>query len=148
MPSGTGRGRVWPRRQRRRPPAHTDDPGVLQRLASHPSVFVVAAGAWLMVAPFAVDDEYSGWSDVVTGAVMVVVGIVRILAPARTAALSLINVALGGWLIAAPFALGYSAVPAATWNDVIVGMVVIFLAGVSWFAVRDNSVLSDDDSRP
>jgi hypothetical protein len=103
-----------------------------------------------MMAPFVVDAAYPGWSDIVTGAVMVVVATIRIVVPSRTAALSLGNVALGGWLIAAPFALGYSAVPAATWNDVLVGMVVIVLAGVSWFAVRNYADLSDDvdDARP
>ncbi len=80
---------------------------------------------------------------------MATVGVVRIVAPARTASLSLINVALGGWLIAAPFILGYSAIPAPTWNDVLVGTIVILLAGVSWLTMRENenAVLADRTGR-
>jgi hypothetical protein len=36
------------------------------------------------------------------------------------------------WLILAPFTLGYSAIVAALWNDIIVGVVVIVLA--TWAA--------------
>jgi hypothetical protein len=42
--------------------------------------------------------------------------------------LSWANFVLGLWLIIAPFALGYSSVPAATWNSVIVGIVVAVLS--------------------
>jgi len=40
---------------------------------------------------------------------------------------------LGVWLIIAPFLLGYSALAAALWNDIIVGIVVVVLAG--WAAL-------------
>ncbi|MGH2458466.1 MAG: SPW repeat domain-containing protein [Chloroflexota bacterium] len=36
------------------------------------------------------------------------------------------------WLIAAPFVLGYSTLPAATATDLIVGLIVLILAGVRW----------------
>lgn len=39
-----------------------------------------------------------------------------------------LNIALGAWLIAAPFVLGYSDLMAAVWNDVIVGLVVLSFA--------------------
>ncbi len=42
--------------------------------------------------------------------------------------LSAVNVLLGGWLIAAPFALGYANVHIALANDVILGIVVAGLA--------------------
>jgi hypothetical protein len=42
--------------------------------------------------------------------------------------LSWINFVLGLWLIIAPFALRYSTVSTAMWNNVIVGIVVAVLA--------------------
>lgn len=42
--------------------------------------------------------------------------------------LSWANFVLGLWLIIAPFALGYRTVPTATWNNVIVGIVVAVLS--------------------
>lgn len=46
----------------------------------------------------------------------------------RTA--SMLNVIAGAWLIIAPWALGYSEVVAATWNDVVVGALVIIFAAI------------------
>ena len=54
-----------------------------------------------------------------------------------------LNIAAGAWLILAPFALMYSDVTAAVWNDVLVGIAVLAFAsyrtarpasgiGVSW----------------
>ncbi len=45
---------------------------------------------------------------------------------ARTA--SGINVLAGIWLIISPFVLGFWRVPAATWDNIIVGIVVLILA--------------------
>jgi hypothetical protein len=43
-----------------------------------------------------------------------------------------VNAAVGVWLVVSPFVLGYAAVVAATWNDILVGAVVIVLA--AWAA--------------
>jgi hypothetical protein len=42
--------------------------------------------------------------------------------------LSWANFVLGLWLIIAPFALRYNMIPTATWNNVIVGIVVAVLS--------------------
>lgn len=45
-----------------------------------------------------------------------------------------INVVLGIWAVVAPWALGFSAITAATWVHVIAGIVVAVLAaGNIWF---------------
>ncbi|MDJ0388424.1 SPW repeat protein [Roseomonas sp. E05] len=41
-----------------------------------------------------------------------------------------INVVAGLWLIAAPFLLGYSAIPAALWNDIVCGVLIAALAAL------------------
>ncbi len=51
-----------------------------------------------------------------------------------------INVALGAWLVIAPWVLGFSAVPAAMWTHVILGLVIIAFAGWSaWSAHRGGT---------
>lgn len=39
------------------------------------------------------------------------------------------NLVAGIWMILAPFLLGYAAITAAVWNDVIIGLAVAVLAG-------------------
>ena len=111
-----------------------------------PSVVVAIAGVWLASAPFVLDYSgtgrgYSGrWNDLVVGVVMIAVATIRVVAPRGTGPLSLINVGLGVWLIASPFVLGHSESGAtqATWNDIIVGLIVVMVAGVSWFTAESK----------
>jgi hypothetical protein len=91
------------------------------------------AGLWLVIAPFVLARETEGpgyWNDIVIGVAVALVTLVRMAAPFRTAAFGMVNVILGAWLVAAPFVLAYSTA-AATWNDIIVGCVVMVLALVS-----------------
>lgn len=109
-----------------------------------PSAFVAVAGLWLVSAPFVLDHRGTGggfdsrWNDIVVGAVLIIVAMIRVIAPIGTGRLSLINVALGWWLVVAPFALGHSGTGAraATWNDIIVGVIVVMVAGVSFFTAE------------
>lgn len=39
------------------------------------------------------------------------------------------NIVLGGWLLVSPWILGFSSVTALMWNAVIVGAIVVVLAG-------------------
>jgi hypothetical protein len=91
------------------------------------------AGVWLVISGIALNYHETGmfdayWSDVVVGIALAVVALVCIVNPAIGASLTLTRVALGGWLIAAPFVLSYGDVPKPMWNDVLVGAVVIALA--------------------
>ena len=124
------------------PPVDLGEPSAprpRQTLMYTPSAFVVLAGVWLVMAPFALGyhEEGGGFggprNDIVVGGAVIMLALVRIIAPVGTAALSLVNVLLGIWLIAAPFALGYNAVPAMA-NHLIVGPIVVMLAAVGWFA--------------
>jgi VIT1/CCC1 family predicted Fe2+/Mn2+ transporter len=53
-----------------------------------------------------------------------------------------LNVLLGLWLLVAPFLLGYAEVGAAMWNDVIVGGLVLALAGIRVWKPAQNRWLS------
>lgn len=39
-----------------------------------------------------------------------------------------LNIAVGAWLVIAPFALSYSDATAALWNDIVAGLVILGLA--------------------
>ncbi|GAA0587459.1 hypothetical protein GCM10010172_85730 [Paractinoplanes ferrugineus] len=104
-------------------------------LAYTPSAFVTLAGLWLVLSPPAVADRatYAWWSDVACGSAIAVLGAIRVVRPRGTGVLGAITAVLGGWLIAAPFVLGFAEVPSATWNHIVVGAVVVVIAGVSVF---------------
>ncbi len=109
-------------------------------MAALASAGVFLAGVWLVLAPYGLNYENTGtgfdgyWNDIVIGATIAIVAIVRMVTPIRTAALGLVTIALGAWLIMAPFVLGYNLgadAMAATWNDIVVGFIVVALAMTS-----------------
>lgn len=113
-------------------------------LAHTPSEAIVLAGMWLTCAPLVLDHEtadiaFSGFNDVIVGLTIVAIAFIRVVVPEQTAPLSLIIAALGAWLLAAPFVRGYHTAPAATANDIIVGVVVMLLAAASWRASHSES---------
>ncbi|SFB19558.1 SPW repeat-containing protein [Amycolatopsis marina] len=116
--------------------------------ASLPSGLAFLAGVWLASAPFALDYAGTGagrpgyWNDVVLGVAIALLALVRTVSPRQVPWFSLVNAVLGGWLVAAPFVLGYNEgqdASRAVVNDVVVGIVVLALAVISaaiTFAMR------------
>lgn len=95
--------------------------------------FIALLGLWQILAPFILG--YAGIAAAVWNAL--IVGLLLIVFAAWSATtvkadtartLDWINLILGIWLIASPFALGYSIVAAAVWNAMIVGLAVIVLS--------------------
>jgi peptidoglycan/LPS O-acetylase OafA/YrhL len=98
------------------------------------------AGAWLAVAPFALQyapatKGFEGyWHDIGVGATIAVLSLVRSVAPRRLPWLSLVTAGLGTWLVFAPVVLGYAPWPGSTTaavNAIVVGGVVIAMALLS-----------------
>jgi hypothetical protein len=96
-------------------------------LALIPAILAWLGGAWLVVAPFVLGYRYTGdgfdghVNDVLIGLAILLVASVRMISPPATTAWSYLNVALGLWLIIAPFVLGYNDAadaPQATINDI------------------------------
>lgn len=88
----------------------------------------LVAGVWLICAPFVL--TYTGtrdalWDDIVVGAIIATFAACRVFGAYRQTWLSQTNAVLGGWLVVAPFVLGYSGVTNAVYNDIIVGLVVL-----------------------
>jgi hypothetical protein len=119
------------------------------------------AGLWLIAAPWLLGyDELDEavWNDVLIGGAVAVLALVRMWRPLTTATASWINLALGIWLIAAPWVLGYEDdavvqnADNAQWNDVILGVAIALLALVSGAAARssydrDAGTVRDDPRR-
>lgn len=95
-----------------------------------------AAGLWLFISPFVLDFAGIGtalWNSLIIGAVIFVLAIYRAANPLRHKEYSWFNAVLGFWLIISPFLLGYGSFgetslfqsSAATWNGIIVGLVVL-----------------------
>lgn len=104
------------------------------------SGFNIAAGVWLIVAPFVL--AYTGvtaalWNDILIGLAIAILAWVRVAKPLQNEGASWTNLVLGIWLIIAPFALGYSATTAAMVNDIVVGIIVAALA--AWSAISSRA---------
>jgi hypothetical protein len=100
----------------------------------------ILAGVWLIIAPFVLDyrntgDGFNGyWNDVVIGITIAVLAALKVAAPRTMGGISWVNFVLGGWLIIAPFVLAYNVnadAPAAMWNDIVIGILVVILAARS-----------------
>lgn len=112
----------------REPAPEVDDPGFG---AEAFSALALLAGVWLVLAPFALDglDSAATGNTTVVGVAVAAVALVRMAAPVRTAAVGIVNVGLGGWLVAAPLVLDLPA-PAAV-NDVVVGVLLVVVSAAS-----------------
>jgi hypothetical protein len=109
----------------------TKPPNTNRKLIRIDSGWNVALGVWLVAAPFILG--YASitaplWNDILVGLTIAILTGIRAFGALNQSALSWTNVALGVWLVAAPFILGYSGVAAALWNDLIVGLLVAILA--------------------
>lgn len=94
-------------------------------------------GVWLAVSPWAL--SYAGettpaWNAHVVGVIIAVSALAALLAFQQWE--EWINIALGAWLIASPFVLGFTTNVAAMWNQLIVGLLVGILA--TWVAVTTS----------
>lgn len=104
---------------------------------------ILVLGAWLFFSPFVLDytQTAAASNSYVIGLGLVLFAILALIDSRLWEEWA--NFALGAWLIISPFALGFSDMAAATWNHVIVGllvaadaMLVILKPGISARATR------------
>jgi hypothetical protein len=103
----------------------------------------VLAGIWLLISPFVLAfHRLSGIAtsnDVVLGIIIGLLALGRLSSPVRSAWMSWINVVLGIWVLISPWVLGFGNVQSAVTNNVIMGIIVIILAGWSALATDTSS---------
>lgn len=105
-------------------------------LGSLPNAIVLLSGVWLLVCawliehPGTVGGMNAAVVDIVVGLLLVVFGGVRAVSSFSARWAGVVTLLLGGWLIAAPFVLGYRGGEegAATANDVVTGAVVVVMS--------------------
>lgn len=105
----------------------------LQR-ARYASIGNMLAGLWLIAAPFVLNFEGENnaqWNHIIVGAAVALIALIRASDPDHREGMSWANVALGVWLIAAPFVLAYNDVNDAQTNSIVMGVIVIALAAFS-----------------
>lgn len=88
----------------------------------------ILAGIWLVISPAFIDYASTGnlWQQMILGGALIVFGLVRLGMPDRSWP-SWINLAIGAWIIIAPFVIS-GVTDAVTWNQVITGALVVLLS--------------------
>jgi len=101
-------------------------------------------GSWLFLSPGFVPSLRHSTAAIVScmcvGVIVAVLAGFHMSKPVRVKWASWVNVVLGFWLIVSPFVLGFYGMNGGTWTAVIVGLLVIFLAGWSSLAAREYDV--------
>jgi hypothetical protein len=99
-------------------------------ISSWPDRTNLVLGALLCVSPWL---AWSGsttitWNAVILGAAIAVAAIAAIAKPAVGPEWT--NAGLGAWLLIAPWVLGFSGDAVAGWTSLIVGILVVYFAGM------------------
>ncbi len=108
---------------------------------SNASWLNILLGIWVIVSPFALAFGLvprALWNNVATGAVIVILGIIRTSVPQQSG-WSWANAILGIWLIISPFVLAF-AMPVALWNNVILGILIAIVALANAATARTRAV--------
>ena len=100
------------------------------------------AGIWLIIAPwvlgYAAGDPK--WNDVVFGAIIGVLALLRMSGTYATAWASAVNMLIGAWVFISAFWLDKSGTAGA--NDIILGVIVFVLAAISLSATPERGTRS------
>jgi sulfite exporter TauE/SafE len=104
--------------------------------ARYSSGLNVLLGIWIIASPFILtftDNSSALWNDIIVGAVVLILGLVRLSSTRMTSWASWVNLILGLWMVVAPYVLTYSDITNALWNNIVLGIAVAILAAWSIF---------------
>ena len=110
-------------------------------LAKAASTICLLAGLWLFVSPwvYGVSTHGNAWNSWIVGGFIVLFGIIRMMRPAYSSALSWCNMVLGIWTFFSPWIYGYSVTnPARFVNSLCVGVIVFIFSITSAKASRSH----------
>lgn len=91
----------------------------------------VVLGVWLFIAPFfgiGAGDPAAVWNSYIMGLAVALIALAAVSEPRKWEEWT--NLIIGVWLIIAPFVLGFTEQQGATWNQIIVGILVA--ADAAW----------------
>lgn len=95
-------------------------------------------GVWLILSPWIAGfdaDQIATWNFVTVGVLLLATGVGTLLVPQAWE--EWLDVALGAWLIASPWVLGFAATALATQNAVFCGLIVVAMA--AWVLTTDEA---------
>ena len=94
------------------------------------STIVLLAGIWFFVSPWVYGAYTTGnaWNSWIVGALMFILGCVRVSQPSRLTGLSWLNALLGIWAFFSPWIYGYVGNTGRFINSLCVGVIVFVLA--------------------
>lgn len=101
--------------------------------------FELALGVWLGVSPWALgftDVGAAHWNAVIAGVAIILYAIVELGVPKAWE--EWVSIAIGVWLILSPFALGFYSHAVASWNTVVVGILIVVFA--AWAMALDKEI--------
>jgi hypothetical protein len=113
---------------------------VTQNLSRHwQDVVNLVAGVWLVVAPWVLGfthESTAAWNAYAAGVIIAVAAIAALTAFHEWE--EWVNAVIGLWLIVSPWLLGFAALAAATWNQVVLGVIVGGLAIWAAYSARQH----------
>jgi uncharacterized membrane protein len=97
------------------------------------AALMVAVGAWLIIWALAYNygSSSAAVSNAIIAALVIILALVALRAPLEAAPVCWITGALGIWLIAAPFVLGYTPHVLGTGNNMWSGLLVLLASAFS-----------------
>jgi hypothetical protein len=109
------------------------DPGSQMTGVKAASTIVLLAGIWFFVSPWVYGAYTTGnaWNSWIVGAVMFILGCIRVARPAYSTTLSWWNMVLGIWAFCSPWIYGYTGNTGRFINSLCVGVIVFVLSIVS-----------------
>ena len=111
-----------------------------ERHAQIASGLNIIVGLWLMASPYIFLYSLNTsalWNSLISGAVIAIIGLVRLFQPREVAWLSWVNFIVGLWVIVSPFVFAQMPI-AAIWDGVITGIVAAILSSTS---ARETSMV-------
>ncbi|HZS53636.1 MAG TPA: SPW repeat protein [Bryobacteraceae bacterium] len=106
------------------------------------STICLLAGIWFFVSPwvYGAAGSANAWNSWIIGAVMFIVGAVRLGSPVYSAGLSWLNTVLGIWVFFSPWIYGYVGNTGRFINSLCVGVIVFVLSIVSAMSSRRRTM--------
>lgn len=106
------------------------------------STICLLAGIWFFVSPwvYGAAGSATAWNSWIVGAILFIVGAVRLSRPLYTSGLSWLNTLLGIWVFFSPWIYGYVGNTGRFINSLCVGVIVFAVSIVSALSSRNRSI--------